>query len=63
MRYDAGSDVSVKDTSVRILTEMDRVCLERKVAIDPADLALATCPAGPDSGICNGPILGEKLPV
>ncbi len=40
MRYYAGLDVSVKETSVCILDETGRVCLERKVASDPADLAL-----------------------
>lgn len=38
MRYYAGLDVSVKETSLCILDETGKVCLERKVASHPMDL-------------------------
>jgi len=42
MKHYAGMDVSVKETSLCIVDEADRICREMKVVSHPEDLAIAT---------------------
>ncbi len=43
MKYHAGLDVSVKETSICIIDETGKICRETKVVSHPEDLAKLLC--------------------